>query len=106
MEPSPSHPGDEDYGDWWGWIRGSVLVLYLLSLGRRVVCGFDNLMCGGRGLLPCFACPGFDFVKCSILDEPKMKQALRDTPPTSLCEGLAKTVEWYRANKIEADKGF
>jgi nucleoside-diphosphate-sugar epimerase len=57
---------------------GSVLVPHLLMQGHRV-CVLDNLMYGGRGLLPCFAYPEFDFVKGSILDEAKLKPALRDT---------------------------
>jgi nucleoside-diphosphate-sugar epimerase len=57
---------------------GSVLVPHLLSQGHKVRV-FDNLMYGGRGLLPCFAYPGFEFVKGSVLDEAKLKQALKDT---------------------------
>jgi nucleoside-diphosphate-sugar epimerase len=57
---------------------GSVLVPHLLGLGHKVRV-LDNLMYGGRGLLPAFAYPGFDFLKGSVLDEAKLKQALQDT---------------------------
>ena len=57
---------------------GSVLVPHLLSQGHKVRV-YDNLMYGGRGLLPCFAYPGFEFVKGNVLDEAKLKQALKDT---------------------------
>jgi len=56
---------------------GSVLVPHLLGLGHRVRV-LDNLRYGGRGLLPCFAYPGFDFVKGSILDETALGLALQD----------------------------
>ncbi|RIK72073.1 epimerase, partial [candidate division KSB1 bacterium] len=39
-----------------------------------------------------------------ILEVTKMKKALQWQPPTSLREGLAKTVAWYVANKTEADQ--
>jgi nucleoside-diphosphate-sugar epimerase len=55
---------------------GCVLVPHLLSRGYHVTV-LDNLMYGGRGLLPCFAYPGFDFIKGSVLDEDKLKQVLR-----------------------------
>jgi GDP-L-fucose synthase len=39
-----------------------------------------------------------------VLDVRRMQQVLDGwTPPTSLREGLAKTIAWYRANKDEAD---
>lgn len=57
---------------------GSVLVPHLLSHGHKVRV-FDSLMYGGRGLLPCFAYPGFEFIKGNVLDEAKLKQALKDT---------------------------
>lgn len=41
-----------------------------------------------------------------VLDAARMKQHLGWTPPTSLREGLAKTIAWYRANKAEADGRF
>ena len=55
---------------------GSVLVPNLLALGHEVRV-LDNLMYGGRGLLPCFAYPGFDFIKGNVLDDATLKQALR-----------------------------
>lgn len=39
-----------------------------------------------------------------ILEVTKMRKALEWQPPTSLREGLAKTVAWYVANKTEADQ--
>lgn len=39
-----------------------------------------------------------------VLDVSKMKQVLQWKPPTSLREGLKKTIQWYRENKEEADK--
>lgn len=56
---------------------GSVLVPHLLALGHKVRV-LDNLMYGGRGLLPCFAYPGFDFVKGSVLEEARLRPALQD----------------------------
>ena len=41
-----------------------------------------------------------------VLDATRMKRYLDWTPPTSLRDGLAKTIEWYRANKVEADQRF
>jgi GDP-L-fucose synthase len=41
-----------------------------------------------------------------VLDAARMRQHLRWTPPTSLRAGLRKTIEWYRANKAEADARF
>lgn len=39
-----------------------------------------------------------------VLDVTRMKQALDGwVPPTSLKDGLARTIAWYRANKAEAD---
>jgi nucleoside-diphosphate-sugar epimerase len=54
---------------------GSVLVPHLLGIGHQVRV-LDNLMYGGRSLLPCFAERGFAFLKGSILDEGRLKQAL------------------------------
>lgn len=39
-----------------------------------------------------------------ILDVSRMREKLDWQPPTDLKTGLAKTIEWYRANKEEADK--
>jgi len=39
-----------------------------------------------------------------ILDISKMKAALKWQPGTTLRQGLAKTIEWYAANKEEADQ--
>lgn len=45
-----------------------------------------------------------DGAPLKVLDTTRMKQVLDGwTPPTSLRDGLAKTVAWYRANKTEAD---
>jgi GDP-L-fucose synthase len=41
-----------------------------------------------------------------VLDATRMQRSLGWTPPTSLREGLAKTIAWYRANKTEADQRF
>ena len=41
---------------------GCALTAKLLELGHTVVV-FDNLMSGGRGILPFFAHPNFEFVK-------------------------------------------
>jgi nucleoside-diphosphate-sugar epimerase len=38
-----------------------------------------------------------------VLAVEKMKKTLNWQPPTSLREGLVKTVRWYEANKAEAD---
>jgi GDP-L-fucose synthase len=38
-----------------------------------------------------------------ILDATKMKRVLQWAPPTSLREGLRKTIDWYVANKVTAD---
>jgi GDP-L-fucose synthase len=38
-----------------------------------------------------------------VLDATKMRQALDWFPPTSLAEGLRKTVDWYMAEKATAD---
>jgi len=54
---------------------GSVLVPHLLMQGHAVRV-FDSLLYGGRGLLPCFAYPGFDFVKGSITDKDLLAHAL------------------------------
>lgn len=45
-----------------------------------------------------------DGAALKVLDVTRMKQVLDDwTPPTSLKDGLAKTISWYRANKAAAD---
>jgi nucleoside-diphosphate-sugar epimerase len=54
---------------------GSVLVPHLLTIGHQVRV-LDNLMYGGRGLLGCFAERRFEFMKGSIGDEGRLKQAL------------------------------
>jgi GDP-L-fucose synthase len=41
-----------------------------------------------------------------VLDATRMKRHLDWTPPTSLREGLARTIDWYRTNKAEVDKKF
>jgi GDP-L-fucose synthase len=41
-----------------------------------------------------------------ILDVTKMKEALRWHPCTKLREGVARAIEWYSANKEEADRRF
>jgi dTDP-D-glucose 4,6-dehydratase len=38
-----------------------------------------------------------------VLDTTKMKQALQWSPPTSLRDGLRKTIDWYVANKVMTD---
>jgi len=37
------------------------------------------------------------------LDVTRMREVLNWEPPTSLREGLKKTIDWYLANKEEAD---
>ena len=45
-----------------------------------------------------------DGAAMKVLDVTRMKGVLDGwTPPTSLRDGLAKTIAWYRANKEEAD---
>ncbi len=45
-----------------------------------------------------------DGAPLKVLDVTRMKQVLDGwTPPTSLRDGLAKTIAWYRAHKAEAD---
>jgi len=45
-----------------------------------------------------------DGAMLKVLDVTRMKQALGGwTPPTSLRDGLAQTISWYRANKAQAD---
>jgi GDP-L-fucose synthase len=39
-----------------------------------------------------------------ILDVTRMKQVLQWEPPTDIRVGLHKTIEWYRANKEQADQ--
>jgi len=41
-----------------------------------------------------------------ILDAARMNRHLGWSPPTSLRDGLTKTIAWYRANKAEADQRF
>lgn len=41
-----------------------------------------------------------------ILDVTKMKNALNWQPPTDLRTGLERTIDWYVANKSEADKRY
>jgi nucleoside-diphosphate-sugar epimerase len=54
---------------------GCSLVPYLLAQGHRVRV-LDDLLYGGRGLLPCFVERGFEFVKGSVLDEGTVRRAL------------------------------
>ncbi len=44
-----------------------------------------------------------DGAAVKVLDTARMKQDLDWTPPTKLRDGLVKTVDWYRANKAQAD---
>jgi GDP-L-fucose synthase len=44
-----------------------------------------------------------DGVGRKVLDVTRMKQVLNWEPPTSLAEGLEKTITWYLANKTTAD---
>ncbi len=44
-----------------------------------------------------------DGVMRKVLDVSRMKEVLNWEPPTSLDEGLGKTISWYMANKEEAD---
>jgi len=56
---------------------GSVLIPELLNRGFYVRC-VDRLMYGGRGLLPCFIYPNFEFVRGDVLDPQLMAGALSD----------------------------
>lgn len=56
---------------------GSDLVPSLLRQGNSVRV-LDSLMFGGRGILPCFSYPKFEFVKGDIRDAAKVKECLRD----------------------------
>jgi GDP-L-fucose synthase len=47
-----------------------------------------------------------DGQKVKVLDATRMREHLAWAPPTSLRAGLGKTIEWYRANKVEADAKF
>jgi GDP-L-fucose synthase len=47
-----------------------------------------------------------DGQKVKVLDARRMREHLAWAPPTSLRAGLGKTIEWYRANKVEADAKF
>ncbi len=45
-----------------------------------------------------------DGAMVKVLDVTRMKQVLDGwLPPTGLKAGLAKTIDWYRANKAQAD---
>lgn len=55
---------------------GSVLIPRLLNAGHHVRV-LDNLMYGGASLLPHFSYPNFEFIKGNILDEPKVRQAVK-----------------------------
>ncbi|GBE29797.1 GDP-L-fucose synthase [bacterium BMS3Bbin04] len=44
-----------------------------------------------------------DGVPRKVLDVTRMKEVLNWEPPTSLRDGLKKTIDWYLANKEEAD---
>lgn len=54
---------------------GSVLVPMLLGAGHRVRV-LDNLMYGGRGILPCFAWRKFEFVRGDVRDRDAYAKAL------------------------------
>ena len=56
---------------------GCVLVERLLGEGHAVTV-FDNLMFGGRGLLPYFARPNFSFVRGDIRDREGLARVVRD----------------------------
>ncbi len=55
---------------------GSILVSMLLQKGYRVRV-LDNLMYGGKALLPCFASPNFEFVKGDIRRIEDVRPALQ-----------------------------
>ncbi len=55
---------------------GSVLIPRLLNAGHHVRV-LDNLMYGGASLLPHFSDPKFEFIKGSILDEARVREATR-----------------------------
>jgi nucleoside-diphosphate-sugar epimerase len=55
---------------------GCTLTAKLLEEGYNVVV-YDNLMSGGRGILPFFANPGFEFIKGDIRDKQSLAQAVK-----------------------------
>ncbi|MFQ5874548.1 MAG: NAD-dependent epimerase/dehydratase family protein [Dehalococcoidia bacterium] len=56
---------------------GCPLTARLLGEGYGVTV-FDNLLYGGRGLLPFFSHPNFQFVKGDIRDKEQLREAVRD----------------------------
>ena len=55
---------------------GCTLTAKLLEEGCNVVV-YDNLMSGGRGILPFFANQGFEFIKGDVRDKQSLAQAVR-----------------------------
>jgi len=55
---------------------GSTLTARLLEGGHKVV-AFDNLMSGGRSILPFFANPAFEFIRGDIRDKALLGQAVK-----------------------------
>lgn len=56
---------------------GSELVPQLLHQGHRVRV-FDNLMFGGRAILPCFAFPTFEFIRGDVRDAAALREVVKD----------------------------
>jgi nucleoside-diphosphate-sugar epimerase len=55
---------------------GCTLTAKLLEEGHGVIV-YDNLMSGGRGILPFFANPNFEFIKGDIRDKANLAQAVK-----------------------------
>jgi nucleoside-diphosphate-sugar epimerase len=86
---------------------GSTLVQILLSQGHKVRV-VDNLMYGGRALLPVWANPDFEFNKADLRDRQAMDQALKGVEAVVLLAAIvgdpacARQPELARSVNLEA----